>query len=825
MKKYIGIDLGTTNSAICMYDGERVEIVKSKCEHDVTPSAIYFAKRGNKYIGRDAYEKIPADKENVATGFKRFMGSSTPIHIANLDQPLTPEECSAMILKELFGLLPDDVSSDPEVGTVITVPAAFNQMQKDATLQAANMAGIGKIVLMQEPVAAIMAVMKARPDSDTFLIYDIGGGTTDISIAEAINGHVNLHGQGGIAMLGGRDFDNILVSEVIHPWLEDNFSLPDDFPFDKFKTLFAFASEKAKIELSSKDESVISLDEKDIGLQDEDGEDIYLDIPITRKEFDKLIKDKIDDSIKATKKTISDAGYSTDDISRIIFVGGPSKYQPLRDKVSKALGIPANTDVNPMTAVAEGAAIYAESYDFKSGDKKSIRGSVKTQGPVNVSFDFLKRTPDTKTKLKVSYPDNIKGSFEIQIDAVDSTWSSGKIALKKDLLIDLTLSKSGENIFKIFLFNEYGETIPIKPNTITVTRTAASIDSIPASHSIGLAVREKIGGKSVIMDCIVKKGDALPKKGKTKVKTIEQLKAGDIGSIVFQLYEGELKDPNENQFIGVFKIRGGDFEDGVIPSGGEIDITYEMSDAGNINLEFTVPSISFVASHNFYSRQEGQKDYTDDDVKKEIISDVEDVKEKADEIANQIDDTELNEIREKLDRASELSEDESDPEKVKETEEITLQAKRDLYEIRKKHLSKMRQIELDNVVKRFNDQLRKVASDNEKTQFDKLVASAKRVIEQNNSEFENYMDELRRINSSILWRQDWFLIDMFKYFASSPYLFNNKARFAQLVKQGELAIQKDDMKQLDQVIDGFFAIKTGGGSTITDIDLVNIVKG
>jgi len=825
MKKYIGIDLGTTNSAICIYDGERVEIVKSREQNDVTPSAIHFGKRGNKRVGIDAYKEIPFDKKNVAHGFKRFMGSATPIHIKNLDKSLTPVECSAMVLIELFGLLPEEVRTDPDAGTVITVPAAFNQMQKEATLQAASMAGIGKIVLMQEPVAAIMAVMKARSDNGIFLIYDIGGGTTDISIAEAINGHVNLHGQGGIPMLGGKDFDNLFVEEIVLPWLHENFSLPNDFLNKDTKDRFAFASEIAKIELSSKDESTIILEEDKIRLQDEDGKEIYLDIPITRKEYDRLIKGKIDESIKATQKTISDAGFSTDDISRIIFVGGPSKYQPLRDKVSKALGIPANTDVNPMTAVAEGAAIYAESYDFKSGDKKSIRGSVKAQGPVNVSFDFLKRIPDTKTKLKVSYPDNIKGGLEIQIDAIDSTWSSGKITLKKDLTLDLILSKSGENIFKIYLFNEFGETIPIKPNTITVTRTAASIDSIPASHSIGLAVLEKIGGKSVIMDWLVKKGDALPKKGKTKVKTTMQLKAGDIGSIVFQLFEGELSKPMDNHYIGVFKIRGTEIDEGVIPSGGDIEIEYEMNDAGNLQLDFSISSVSHTTRAIFYSSQEGQRNYTDDDVKKSIIDDVENIKVKADEIADQIDVPELNEILENLDRASELSEDETDPEKVKETEEICLQAKRDLYEIRKKHLPEMRQIDLDAVVKRFNDQLRKVASDNEKTQFDKLVASAKRVIEQNNSEFENYMDELRRINSSILWRQDWFLIDMFKYFASSPYLFNNKARFAQLVKQGELAIQKDDMKQLNQVIDGFYAIKTGGGSAITDINLVNIVKG
>jgi len=770
MKKSIGIYLGSTNCAICMYDGERVEIVKSKCEHDVTPSAIYFSKRGGKYVGRDAFEKIATDKDNVASGFMRFIGSSTPIHITNLEYPLTPEECTAIILKELFGLLPDDVSSDPEVGIAITVPAAFNQMQKDATLQVANMAGIGKVVLIQEPTATITAVLKNRPYYGIFLIIDIRSGTTDISIVEAINDHVNLHGQGGIAMLGDRDFDNILVSEVIHPWLEENFSLPKDFPYDKYKTLFAFASEKAKIELSSKDESIICLDEEDIGLQDENGDDIYLDIPISRKDYNRLIREKIDDLIKVTKKYISDAGYSTDDISRIIFVGTPSKYRPLREKISKDLCIPAVTDVYPETIMAEGAAICAYSYDFISGDKKSIRGSVKTQIPISLSYDFLKHTPDTKTKLKVIYPENLQSNLEIQVDAVDSTWYSGKYALKKDLIIDLTLSKSGENIFKIFLFNEYNESIPIKPNTITVTRTNPTIDSITASHSIGFAVLDKICGK-LIMDWIIRKGDTLPKKGKVFIMTTNQLKAGDSGSIVFHLYEGELRYPEYNQFIGVLKIKGSDIYESEIPAGSNINITYEMNEIGNINFEIVIPCISFVASHYFYSKQERQKDYTDDDVIMTIIMDVKDIKEKVYELADQIDNPALKEIIENLDRVSELSEYESDPEKIKEVEEITLQAKRELYEIRKKHLPEMRQIELDRVVKRFNNLLRKVASDNERLIFDKLVANAKKVIEHNNSEFDNYLDDLYKI-SWFIAQNKHLTMDTFHEYFRKPILYS-----------------------------------------------------
>jgi molecular chaperone DnaK len=228
MKNYIGIDLGTTNSAICSYDGEETRIWKSPEQNDVTPSVIYFDRRA-KYVGRRAYDNAPNAPERAAMLFKRFMGTSTPIEIPGAEMSLTPQECSAEILKVLFGYLPEEIRNSEEIGTVITVPAAFNQMQKDATMQAADMAGIGKVALMQEPVAAVMSVMRTKGSDGMFLIYDLGGGTLDISIAESIGGRVNLLAHGGIAMCGGRDFDRVLSDNVVKPWLLENFNLPDNF--------------------------------------------------------------------------------------------------------------------------------------------------------------------------------------------------------------------------------------------------------------------------------------------------------------------------------------------------------------------------------------------------------------------------------------------------------------------------------------------------------------------------------------------------------------------------------------------------------------------
>ncbi len=560
MKNFVGIDLGTTNSAICTYDGESTRVWKSPEQNDVTPSAIYIDKRGNKYVGKRAYDSAPHSPNNSALLFKRLMGTSTPIELKAIGETKTPEECSAEVLKVLYGYLPEEIRNDPNTGTVITVPAAFNQMQKDATMHAAEMAGLGNVALMQEPVAAVMSVMKARNTDGIFLIYDLGGGTLDIAIAESIGGRVNLLAHGGIAMCGGRDFDRVLFDNVVKPWLFENFNLPDDLSVNPdFKSLMRlanWATEKAKIELSSREESVISLSESETRARDLSGEEIYIDIPITRQTLDELIEERVTESVTAARETLSKAGLSAHDVERVVFVGGPTNYKPLRDKVAFELGIPGTTDVNPMTAVAEGASLFAESIEWKSDNRarKSNRGQVSSQGDLKLSFNYISRTPDTKAKIALQIKGEALPGAEFQIDSVDTGWTSGKMALQHGAIVSVTLSKQGENTFKISVTDSSGGPVPLGNDEIVITKTAATVDAIPASHSIGIEVLEKLGGKSVL-DYLVRAGDSLPKKGKKVFKAAESLKAGVAGSLNLKIWEGDIEDPvTDNRPVGVLKI-------------------------------------------------------------------------------------------------------------------------------------------------------------------------------------------------------------------------------------------------------------------------------
>ena len=829
MKNFIGIDLGTTNSAVCSYDGSKTKIWKCPDQKDVTPSAIYFDRR-SKHVGARAYALAAANPDNSAVLFKRLMGTSTPISLSAVGMTKTPEECSAEVLKVLYGYLPEEIRNDPDTGTVITVPAAFNQMQKDATMQAATMAGLGKVALMQEPVAAVMSVMRTRSENGMFIIFDLGGGTLDIAIANSSGGRVSLLSHGGIAMCGGRDFDRAIVENVVKPWLLENFRLPEKFAIDPeyrtFMRLAGWATEQAKIELSSRDNAVISLSENEARVKDLDGNEIYLDIPLEGSVYDGLIAELVDESVGAAREAIAKAGLTPDAIGRIVFVGGPTNYKPLRDKVVFELAIKGDTDVNPMTAVAEGASIFAESIDWSSHNhsRKSTRGQVSSGGKLDLAFNYIARTPDSKAKIAVQLKSAVEDGCEFQIDSVDTGWTSGRMPLENAKTLDLSLTRSGENQFKVFVFDSFGSPTDFEQDSIVITRTAATIDAIPASHSVGVEVLDRLGGR-LELDYLIKSDEPLPKKGKKIFKAAESLKAGAAGSLNIKIWEGDISNPiTDNVFIGTVKISGSDFDDGVIPAGADLECDFEILDSGNIVIEVSVPAIGgvFHSGKNFYSRQEGQVDYTTS--AQRVVEAGEEVMSRIEQLDAKVDNPKLHEARKKIDAATSLDVEELETDKSQIANQNVQEAKSLLAQVREEHLQEIRQIDLDDTAELFDGFVKQYARPSEVTAFDNLVKKVQSRID-NNQGIEDNLDKMRGFNFEILWRQDWFVIDKFKSMIATPYQFTDKDRFQELVRAGGELIRQDDIDGLRSVIAELFGIYIGDSSGNSNIDLANIIRG
>ena len=827
MKYYIGIDLGTTNSAICSYDGTDTRIWKSPDQNDVTPSAIYVDKRGNKYYGSRAYNQAPYNPNNSATLFKRFMGTSTKIELEASNLTLTPEECSAEILKVLYGYLPEEIRNDPDTATVITVPAAFNQMKKDATLQAAKLAGIGKVALMQEPVAAIMSVMRYSKREGIFLVYDLGGGTFDVSIAENINGKVNLLAHGGIEMCGGRDIDRMIFNQIVVPWLKENFSLPEDLLINrKYKTfcrVAQWATERAKIELSAVEATTIALTDGEARTIDEDGNELYIDIDINREQVNELIADLVAETVSATRETLGKAGLSSNDLERIVFVGGPTNYKPLRDKVAFELSLPGNIDVNPMTAVAEGASIFAESIDWstESHNRKATNETVSTS--INLTFKFTARTSTDTAKVMCDLTNELNG-YTIEFVSLDTGWTSGNAPLKKKLMISLPLSQNGENRFSVKVFDEYGHEKAIGTSEIVITKTLATIGAIPASHSVGVEVVDKLGGVPVL-DFLVNEGDALPKKGSITFKAGQTLKAGTNDSINIKLWEGSIQSPiTDNRFIGVLKIAGTDIVSGVVPTGADIECEYEMSDSGNIVMEVSIPCIgASFSNRNFYSRQEGQLDLNDVD---SLAAQGRSILERIDSIAKKVDDQKLDTARQKAELAANIDSQEScDLEDVQKANNELLNAKKLINETRQENLKVIRQMDLDSCVEFFDEVVRQFANPAEEHSFDSLVRTAQRSIDRNDSDFDNVLDSMRTKNTIILIRQDWFIVDWYQRATASSANYLDQTRFFELKELGDEALADDNIDKLRTVLFELVSIQIHSDSGDGMFDIANIVKG
>lgn len=801
---FIGIDLGTTNSAITSFDGKNTRVWKSPEQNDVTPSVIYIAKRGGRFYGKKAYDNAPLNPANTAQLFKRLMGSSTKIKVADIE--MTPEECSAEILRTLFGYLPEDVRNDKKTGTVITVPAAFNQMQKNATKEAAFGAGINKVALIQEPVAAIMSVAKQQNINGLFVVYDFGGGTFDVSIAERAGNKINLLTNDGIAFCGGRDFDKLLLDNIVVPWLKNNFNLPDGFrineKYAKLIRMATWATEQAKIELSAKETASVQLDESVIRCSDESGNEIYLDVPLSREQYNNLIFPKIDETIEKTREVISNVGLKPEDINYVVFVGGPTQYKPLRDRVSQQLGIAPSTDVNPMTAVSEGAAIYAESVDFETakGGQKADKGIIKAQS-FGLEFRYNARTSSDKAKIAVVFKNADKLNFVFK--SQNTGWTSGKLTLSSGSIVTVDLAEMGENSFSVQCFDENGTEVKLPESNITIAKTLINIGKIPCAHSVGVELEDPVTGKP-ILDYLIKKDDLLPKSGTVKYKTTKRISAGSNDSISFKLWEGEIADPVEyNRFIGEISISGNSFEYGIIPVGSEILCDYTFSDSGNIETKVTVPSVGITETKDSYDRLSGQIDFNNDDTK--IVSEAQSVLEKIEELSENIFDEKLDEaatkIRSYLDRSDDL-----DAEDLQTLFEITQTGKGVVASFMRENKAIVWQQDLDSAMDGFSD-LESNATEAQKNMIYKLQDNIQRAIDANSPTAEKLLAQLHDAIAKVAFNNDDIFYAIFASMAQNPQEFTNQALFNQLVNQGCQCIQSKDINGLKSVLQRMIQIR------------------
>ena len=347
MSKIIGIDLGTTNSCVAIYEGGEAKVITNPEGMRTTPSVVAF-KKGDIIVGQKAKNQMVTNKDTISS-IKRKMGTSDKVH-AN-DKDYTPEEISAMILGDLKKTA-EEYLGEKVTKAVITVPAYFNDSQRQATKNAGKIAGLEVERIINEPTAAALAYgLDKQEKTQTVLVYDLGGGTFDVSILELGDGVFEVKSTSGNNKLGGDDFD-----ERIMDWMVKEFKKESGIDLSNDKMAMQRvkdAAEKAKKDLSGMSSTEISLP---FITQGEEGP-IHLNMNLTKAKFEDLISDLVESTLEPVRKAMKDAKLSSKDIDKVLLVGGSTRIPCVQELVKKELGKEPSKEVNPDEVVAMGAAI------------------------------------------------------------------------------------------------------------------------------------------------------------------------------------------------------------------------------------------------------------------------------------------------------------------------------------------------------------------------------------------------------------------------------------------------------------------------------------
>ncbi len=360
MSKVVGIDLGTTMSAIAVLEGGEPEIISNAEGSRLTPSVVAFSKEGERIVGQVAKRQSITNPDRTITSIKREMGTDYKVNIDGKDY--TPQEISAMILQKLK----TDAESylgDKVEKAVITVPAYFTDSQRQATKDAGKIAGLEVLRIINEPTAASLAYGLEKGEDHTILVYDLGGGTFDVSILELGDGVFEVKATSGNNRLGGDDFDDRIVEHLVSEFKkETGVDLSKDrMALQRLKD----AAEKTKIELSSVTSANVNLP---FITATSDGPK-HLDITLTRAKLEDLISDLVNKTVNPMKQAISDSGIEANEIDKVILVGGSTRIPLVQRVIKDVLGKDPHKGVNPDEVVAMGAAIQA---GVLSGDVKNV---------------------------------------------------------------------------------------------------------------------------------------------------------------------------------------------------------------------------------------------------------------------------------------------------------------------------------------------------------------------------------------------------------------------------------------------------------------------
>ena len=602
-----GIDLGTTNSAICRMEKGEPVVIKTDVLKDTMPSCISVNKKGSIKAGDSAYNTMKQDKRratkswhkgasNTYVEFKRTMATDTQYPCANLNKSFSSEELSAEVLKTLKSFVTDETF----YSVVITVPAKFTVNQKTATMEAAKIAGFKHCELLQEPIAASMAYgVSSDEKNGIWMVFDFGGGTFDAALLKVEDGIMHVFDTEGDNYLGGKNLDYAIVDNIIIPYLQEKYAidgyLQDEEKKEVLRDAMKTYAEDAKNQLSFKDHEDIISNLGDLG-EDEDGEEIELDLTLTQAQAFDLMRPYFQKAVDICKNLIQRNNLNGSQITKLILVGGPTHCPLIRQMLKEQVTPNVDTSIDPMTAVATGAALYASTLNAEVSDDEIKVGTVK----LDVSYEST--TVEMTEYVPVCLSDGSAfSSVFVEFVRGDKAWSSGKVEINSNGdVVELNLLEGKANSFNIACYDDKGNMLPCFPNEITIIQGSV-VGAAPLPYNIGIATWNDDKKRGVFrMAKGLEKNKPLPATGVINdLRTTNQLRPGLSSDVLIvpihqvdDFAEAEGKSASLYEHVADVVITGEDV-DTLIPADSLVDVTLKVDSSEQMKLEVHFLSTDF----------------------------------------------------------------------------------------------------------------------------------------------------------------------------------------------------------------------------------------